>query len=68
MFCVLTQQRNSHRNGVITLAPEETKLEAETRTKIDEGHEATDRVIQDRKKLNLHESFGVAVREMDADT
>jgi len=50
------------------LSPEQTKLEAETREEIDKKLIAAGWVIQDKKRLNLHESLGVAVREMDTDS
>jgi hypothetical protein len=50
------------------LSPEHTKLEAETRKAIDAKLEAAGWVIQDKNRLNLFESLGVAVREMDTDT
>lgn len=48
--------------------PEYTKLEDETRLEIDEKLVLAGWVIQDKKRLNLYESLGVAVREMDTDT
>jgi type I restriction enzyme, R subunit len=42
--------------------------EAKTREEIDAKLEAAGWVIQDKKKLNLFEKLGVAVREMDTDT
>lgn len=54
--------------GVSKLVPEDTKLEAETRKEIDEKLEAAGWVVQDKKRLNLTEKLGVAVREMDTDT
>lgn len=50
------------------MSPESTKLETETREEIDEKLIAAGWVIQDKKQLNLYESLGVAVREMDTDT
>jgi type I restriction enzyme R subunit len=50
------------------MSPESTKLEAETREEIDQKLIAAGWVIQDKKQLNLYESLGVAVREMDTDT
>jgi len=50
------------------VSPEQTKLEAETREAIDAKLEAAGWVIQDKNRLNLYESLGVAVREMDTDT
>ncbi len=50
------------------MSPELTKLEAETRKEIDKKLIAAGWVLQDKKRLNLHESLGVAVREMDTDT
>jgi len=44
---------------------EYTKLEAETRETIDKKLELAGWVIQDKQRLNLYESLGVAVREMD---
>ena len=46
------------------MAPEDTLLEAETRKAIDEKLIAAGWVVQDKKRLNLHESLGVAVREV----
>ncbi len=45
-----------------------TLLESETRQQIDARLEAAGWVIQDKSRLNLFESLGVAVREMDTDT
>lgn len=42
--------------------------EAQTREEIDEKLIAASWVIQDKKDLNLYESLGVAIREMDTDT
>ena len=50
------------------MAPENTLLESETRKLIDEKLEACGWVIQDKKRMNLYESLGIAVREMDTDT
>lgn len=50
------------------MAPDDTLLEAETRKLIDEKLVAAGWVIQDKKRINLYESLGVAVREMDTDT
>ncbi len=50
------------------MVPDVTKLEAETREEIDQKLIAAGWVIQDKKRLNLFESLGVAVREMDTDT
>ncbi|MCG6937760.1 MAG: restriction endonuclease subunit R, partial [Gammaproteobacteria bacterium] len=50
------------------MVPESTKLEAETREEIDNKLIAAGWVIQDKSRLNLYESLGVAVREMDTDT
>lgn len=50
------------------MVPYDTKLEAETREEIDTKLELAGWVIQDKKRLNLYESLGVAVREMDTDT
>lgn len=47
---------------------EYTKLEDETREDIDKKLEACGWVIQDKKRINLYEKLGVAVREMDTDT
>jgi|GEM_PF-1519906 len=51
-----------------TLAPEQPKLEAETREEINKKLIAAGWVVQDKNRLNLYESLGVAVREMDTDT
>ncbi|MEW7998813.1 MAG: DEAD/DEAH box helicase family protein [Candidatus Thiodiazotropha endolucinida] len=48
--------------------PEETLLETQTRETIDRKLTDTGWVIQDKKRINLYESLGVAVREMDTDT
>ena len=50
------------------MVPNDTLLEEETRRVIDEKLEACGWVIQDKKRLNLYEKLGVAVREMDTDT
>ena len=50
------------------VAPEDTKLEAQTRKVIDQKLIATGWVIQDKKSINLYESLCVTVREMDTDT
>ncbi|WP_369158560.1 DEAD/DEAH box helicase family protein [Candidatus Thiodiazotropha sp. LNASS1] len=48
--------------------PEETLLETQTREAIDRKLTDAGWVIQDKKRINLYESLGVAVREMDTDT
>ena len=50
------------------MVPDDTKLEAETREEIDQKLISAGWVIQDKKRLNLFESLGVAVREMDTIT
>jgi type I restriction enzyme R subunit len=55
-------------HGVRTLSPEYRKLEAETRDQIDAKLKAAGWAVQDKSRLNLYESLGVAVREMDTDT
>ena len=51
------------------MAPPPTdKLEAQTREEIDEKLIASGWAIQDKKRINLHQSLGVAVREFDTDT
>jgi hypothetical protein len=45
-----------------------TLLEAETRKETDERHVAAGWAIQDKAQINLYESIGVAIREMDTDT
>ena len=50
------------------MTPPTEKLEAETRQEIDAKLEAAGWVVQDKKRINLHESLGVAVREFDTDT
>ena len=50
------------------MSPESTKLEAETRKEIDKKLEAAGWVVQDKNRINLFETLGVAVREMDTDT
>jgi len=48
--------------------PDYTPPEAETREFIDQKLIDAGWVIQDKKRLNLYESLGVAVREMDTST
>jgi len=60
--------RYAREAGEISLSPEYPKLEAETREEIDAKLIASGWVIQDKKRLNLYASLGVAVREMDTDT
>lgn len=48
--------------------PEQTLPEAEARKIIDQKLIAAGWVIQDKNRINLHESLGVAVREMDTST
>ncbi|MET0064037.1 MAG: hypothetical protein ABW176_17260 [Candidatus Thiodiazotropha endolucinida] len=48
--------------------PEETLLEAQTRKAIDRKLTDAGWVVQDKKRINLYEFLGVAVREMDTDT
>ena len=48
--------------------PPTDKLEDETREEIDKSLNACGWVIQDKNRINLFESLGVAVREMDTDT
>lgn len=50
------------------MSPEQTLLEAETRKQIDAKLKSAGWVIQDKKRINLYASTGVAVREMDTDT
>ena len=50
------------------MVPEYSKTEAETREKIDEKLIAAGWAIQDKKRINLLEKLGVAVREMDTST
>ncbi|MES9988123.1 MAG: hypothetical protein ABW077_09415 [Candidatus Thiodiazotropha endolucinida] len=45
--------------------PEETLLEAQIREAIDRKLTDAGWVIQDKKRINLYESLGVAVREMN---
>ena len=45
-----------------------TLLESETRKQIDAKLESAGWAIQDKSRINLFESLGVAVREMDTDT
>ena len=47
----------TQRNGVIELTPQDTKLEAETCEEIDAMLEAAGRVVQDKKRLDLYESW-----------
>jgi hypothetical protein len=48
--------------------PEETLLETQTWETIDRKLTEAGWVIQDKKRLNLYQSLGVAVREMDTDS
>ena len=48
------------------MAPDDTLLEEATREEIDKKLALAGWVVQDKKRLNLYESLGVAVREMDA--
>ncbi|WP_200821141.1 DEAD/DEAH box helicase family protein [Oceanicoccus sp. KOV_DT_Chl] len=48
--------------------PPTDKLEIQTREEIDEKLIAAGWSVQDKKRINLHESIGVAVREFDTDT
>lgn len=50
------------------MTPEGSLTEAETREEIDRNLIQAGWIIQDKKRLNLFESLGVAVREMDTDT
>ena len=50
------------------MTPPTDKLEDQTRLEIDAKLEAAGCAIQDKNRINLFESFGVAVREMDTDT
>ncbi len=50
------------------MGPPTDKLEDATREEIDAKLVAAGWVIQDKKKINLFEKLGVAVREMDTDT
>ena len=50
------------------MVPTDTLLEDETRKEIDAKLEACGWAIQDKKRINLFEKLGVAVREMDTDT
>lgn len=50
------------------MVPTDTLLEDETREEIDAKLEACGWAIQDKKRINLFEKLGVAVREMDTDT
>ncbi|MEE9492680.1 MAG: DEAD/DEAH box helicase family protein [Gammaproteobacteria bacterium] len=63
----ITQELQNN-NGVSSLVPEYTLLEAATRKEIDAKLTAAGWVLQDKKRLNLFESVGIAVREMDTDT
>ena len=49
------------------MVPEDILLETDTRKLIDEIFEASGWVIQDKNRINLYESLGVAVQEVDAD-
>ena len=46
------------------MSPDQTKLEAETREEIDKKLISAGWVVRDKKRLNLHESLGVAVRDL----
>jgi type I restriction enzyme R subunit len=48
--------------------PPTEKLEVETREEIDHKLIEAGWVVQDKKRINLHASLGVAVREFDTDT
>lgn len=50
------------------MTPEGSLTEAETREEIDRKLLQAGWIIQDKKRLNLFESIGVAVREMDTET
>ncbi len=50
------------------IPPEDTLNEAETREQIEQALISAGWVIQDKKRLNLHQSLGVAVREFETDT
>lgn len=50
------------------MQPTDTKIEAETRKEIDAKLEAAGWKVQDKRRPNLYEKPGVAVREMDTDT
>lgn len=50
------------------MVPPTDKLEAETRIEIDAKLEACGWAVQDKKKINLHEKLGVAVREFETNT
>ena len=50
------------------MTPPTDMLEGETREEIDAKLEAAGWVIQDKTKLNLYQSLGIAVREFDTDT
>lgn len=50
------------------MTPPTDKLEAQTREEIDEKLKLAGWVVQDKKRINLIESLGVAVREMDTDS
>jgi len=45
-----------------------SKLESETRIEIDQKLVDAGWVVQDKKRINLHEALGVAIREMETDT
>jgi len=48
------------------MSPDNTKLEVETRQEIDRKLQLAGWVVQDKKRINLFKSLGVAVCEMDA--
>lgn len=50
------------------MTPPTDKLEAQTREEIDQKLMLAGWVVQDKKRINLIESLGVAVREMDTDS
>lgn len=50
------------------MTPPTDKLEAQTREEIDQKLALAGWVVQDKKRINLFESLGVAVREMDTAT
>ena len=54
--------------GALELVPQDTKLEAETRQKIDTRLNAAGWAVQNKQRINLMEKLDMAVREMDTDT
>lgn len=50
------------------MAPSTNKLEARTREEIDTKLVSAGWIVKDKKRVNLHQTLGVAVREFETDT